>query len=102
MKIIFFLVLFGTTVYSQTISVGSIWHKGYYATEDTINGHMSPTLDWEASLYIPITEKFAITPSVYYYNATYKEQPAQFRFYEKFWYVGITFEYTFSEEPIFD
>jgi hypothetical protein len=65
---------------------------------------MSP-FDFEVSLYTPLTEKISITPSVYYYNASYTEENPivyNFQYTERFWYVGLSLEYTFSTKPLFE
>jgi len=109
MKYLFLILIFFTSLsIAQTVSFTPTYHFGSYGENTTEFGTMEPTLDWEISLYVPITEKFAVTPSVYYYFANYKDrifeqQPLQpnITFYETFWYFGISFEYTFSEEPLF-
>jgi len=107
MKILFLLlVLVSTISYSQTLSFAPTYHIGNYGLGTTETGEMEPTLDWSVGLYVPITEKFAITPSVYYYFAIYKEHmleipTSDLDYYETFWYFSIEFEYTFSDEPLF-
>ena len=105
MKKIFLLLLLLTAAsYSQTLSFAPTYHIGNYGLGTTETGKMEPTLDWSVGLYVPVTEKFAVTPSVYYYFATYKDHMLEvpdLNYYETFWYFSLTFEYTFSDEPLF-
>lgn len=95
MKKIFLLLLLATTIgYSQTISITPIYHSGVYSflsdSPVLIEGDMEPTLDWEVSLSIPLTDKFSIAPTVYYYNAAYVEpETPDIKFYERFWYISM-------------
>ena len=109
MKILILALLFSGILYSQTISFTPTYHVGNYGEGSTELGKMEPTLDWSMDLYVPLTEKFAVTPSIYYYFAEYKDYEFEQskplipnpKYYETFWYIGITFEYTFSSEPLF-
>jgi len=108
MKKIFLLLLFTATIgYSQTLSFAPTYHIGNYGLGTTETGKMKPTFDWSVGLYVPVTEKFAVTPSVYYYFAMYEDRMFEISpepnldYYETFWYFSIEFEYTFSDEPLF-
>jgi hypothetical protein len=106
MKLLFLFLLVSTISYSQTLSFAPTYHVGSYGLGTTEEGKMKPTFDWSVGLYVPVTEKFAVTPSVYYYFALYEDRMFEtvsdnLDYYETFWYFSLTFEYTFSEEPLF-
>ena len=105
-KYLFLFLLSSTFSIAQTLSFTPTYHIGNYGEGTTELGKMEPTLDWAVSLSVPLTEKISVTPSVYYYFALYKDHIqtqalSNLKYYETFWYIGMTFEYTFSDKPLF-
>ncbi len=101
------LILLVSFTQAQTISVTPMYHSGVYSflsdSPFLIEGSMEPSIDWEVSISIPLTERIGISPTVYYYNAIYTEpETPGIEFYERFWYISMSIEYTFSEDPLFE
>lgn len=94
--LILILILFSLNSYSQTVSLSTVFHDGTYT-----GGFMNPDYDYDLSVSIPMTEKIDLSTSIYLYNASYNEKNTSFYWKEKFWYITLTFSYTFSSEPLF-